>query len=200
MKKILMFLFLGLMSAHVYGQLSNAQIMKIKDDADDGKSLWTKLFEDAYSKQDMSGLPGLRKANEDYLSENISKLSRMYAEGDGRELIVAVKNYLVVEQQFVKDVMKPAESLKPGDETGYNELNMKIADFTKKERSFEIDISNALRSSPEPMVAEPQEADEPEEQPVADDADEDSEEAAPDRREKFPHETYDGKKKKKRRK
>lgn len=205
MKKLLMFLVFGLTTVQLFAQLSNAQIMKIKEDADDGKSLWMKLFEDSYSRKNMSGLSGLRKANEDFLNENVSKLSRMYAEGDGRELVITVKNYLMIERQFVRDVMIPAESLNPEDEEGYNALNKKIADFTQKERPFEIDITNALRSSPEPMIAEPQEADEPEEQLTQDHADDDNdndndEEAMSDKREKFPHEKYnEGKKKKRRR-
>lgn len=181
-----------------FAQLSNAQIMKIKDDADDGKGLWLKLFEDGYTKNDMSGLPALRKTDEAFLNQNISQLSRMYAEGDGRELVLAVKNYLIIEKQFVKDIMIPAESLKPGDNESYNDINKKISDFGMKERSFDIDISNAYRNSPEPLVIQ-QEADNNEQQDTDEEEMKQQEEARPHRKGKLPHETY-GKKSRKKKK
>ncbi len=204
MKKLILFLLFGFISAPLWAQLSNGQIMKIKEDADDGKSLWIKLFDDSYQNKNMSSLPALRNANENFLNEHISILSRMYAEGDGRELIVAVKNYLVIQRQFVKDVMIPAESLNPEDEEGYNALGKKISDFALKERSFDMDITNALRSSREPIRAEPQETDEPEDEPIAREKTQDDEEAddgeeASSQREKLPHERYDEGKKKRRR-
>lgn len=195
----LSFLGLLLLSTTAWGQLSNAQLMKIKEDADDGKSLWIKLFEESRIKNEPSNLTPLRKENESFLRSNISQLSRMYAEGDGRELITAIKNYLVIEQQFVRNVMIPAETLSPTDNEGYEQLNKKISEFTQKERAFEIDIHNALRSSPEPLIendAPDEEANEPETEITS----EPQKEAKPKRKRKLPHEEYEESKSKKRKK
>ncbi|HTN46964.1 MAG TPA: hypothetical protein VL098_11505 [Flavipsychrobacter sp.] len=193
MKNTLMLLGFLLWYMSASAQLSNSQLVKIKEDADDGKTLWIKLFEDSYAKKNMSELPSLRKANEDFLNQNISQLSRLYAEGDGRELVTAVKNYLVIEKQFVKDVMIPAESLKPEDEDGYNTLSRKINEFAQKEKTFEIDVMNAVRTSPEPMNVEPLREDEAEQPELTEEQVKARENAKPRRKEKLPHETYEKK-------
>lgn len=191
---LLSLLLLGLQAT---AQLSNAQIMKIKEDADDGKNLWIKLFEESRTKANKGDLIALRKANEEYLNQNTSQLGRMFAEGDGRELITAVKNYLTIEKQFVKSVMIPAETLSPEDADGYEQLNKKISEFVQKERAFEIDIHNALRSSPEPMNVSESEADD------APDADTDETDAPTEakshskKKQKLPHENYSEKKSRK---
>jgi len=177
-----------------FAQLSNAQVLQLKENADDYKMTWTKLFEDGYNAKDMNRLPAARQTTEAYLTEQISKLGRMSAEGDGRDIVTAVRNYLVIQKQFVKDIMIPAESLQPGDAQTYDELNRKINDFGEKEKTFLIDISNAIRSSPEPEMRyqEPEESDQEE---LSEEEIKKKEEAKPRRKEKLPHELYDKKKK-----
>jgi hypothetical protein len=198
MKKIFALLLSVACGLNCYAQLSNAQIMEIKDNADDGKSLWIKYFEEGFAKNTLTDLSPLRKTNEEFLTGNISKLGRMTAEGDGRELLTAVRNYLVIQKQFVKDVMVPAESLKPGDNDTYEMLSRKISESAEKERSFLIDINNALRLSPDPVAAEAPEPEEPEEQELSEEEIKKREEAKPRHKGKLPHETYnEGKKKRK---
>ena len=191
MKLIITVFVSMLISVGAIAQLSNAQLIAIKDDADDGKALWMKYFEEGYANKNMNELPALRGTFEKFLLDNISRLSRMNAEGDARELLTAVKNYLVIEKQFVKDVMVPAESLKPGDDDTYQMLTRKMNESANKEKAFLIDIDNAIRSSPEPIITEPTEPEEPEHAEVSDKDSEEVKEEKPHRKEKLPHEVYD---------
>jgi hypothetical protein len=198
MKKVFVLISCLFWSLAADAQLSNAQIIKMKTDADDGKGLWIKLFEEGFAKGDMSALPALRKTDENFLNQSISTLSRLYAEGDGRELVLTIKNYLSLEKQFVRSIMIPAESLKPGDNAGYDALNKEISEFAKKERSFDMDITNSVRNSPEPLqVPQESEYEEPEQDAATTATDEN---ITPKKRGRLPHEKAERKSRKKHKK
>lgn len=142
------------------GQLPNSGLLEIKDEADAGRITWTDAFEEGVKLQSFSALPEIRQAVQSNIEQRLVTLRRMYAGGDGRELLTAVTNYLIIQQQFVKNVMVPAESLQPSDQTGIESIRQQINNFSGKEKAFLIDINNALRNAPEPGTALQQEPDE----------------------------------------
>lgn len=186
------------MQNNVFAQLSNSDLLNIKEQADARKLAWSKAFDEGISNKSFATLPALRTATETYIEEQLHLLNRMYASGDARELLSAVSNYLQIQKQFVKDVMIPAETLNPNDEEGINAVNRRIGDFTNKEKMFLIDINNAIRSTPEPIPLVDQEMnqdDEPEQ--LSEEEIKKREEAKPHRKGKLPHESANDREKSK---
>ncbi len=174
---------------NAHAQLSNFALLDIKEESEAGRIAWNKALEDGIEKKNLSALPALRQANENYIDQQLSRLRRMYAEGDGRQLITAVSNYLQIQKQFVKNVMIPSESLNPGDQEGIEDINKRISDYSQKERSFLIDINNAVANSPEPEIKmdEPEEEEENEAEVIK------KQENKPKRKGKLPHEQHNKK-------
>lgn len=169
------------------GQLSNMQLLEIKDQTDAGRITWNDAFEEGITLKNFSSLPDIRHHSSAQIEQGLQTLRGVYASGDGRELLTTVINYLKIQQQFVRDVMIPAEKLNPQDEEGIQEIRRKINSFSGKEKSFLIDINNALRAAaanPVQEAAEDLEEDEfnAEEQLI------EKEKKKPRRKGKLPHE------------
>lgn len=145
-----------LSAAASYAQdYSNQGLIHIKEQSEEGRLDWDKAFDAAVASNNFSALAAIRQANEKYLDDHLSGMRRLYAEGDGRALLSAVNNYLQIERQFVKDVMIPAESLKPNDKDGVAGIYQKITEYSQKEKMFVIDISNAIQTLPPPSAESP---------------------------------------------
>lgn len=191
--------------------MSNNDLMVVKEESEARRLQWNNQFENALKAGNLSILPEARTRFEAFLDQQTLRLRRIMGTGDGRALLTAVTNYLVIQKQYVRDVMKPAEGLQPADAEAIARVQQKIVDFSQKERVFLIEINNALVSSPEPTpvgqpsVNPPDDAEE--EEPQAPErtgrrksartrqtAEADSEEAP--RRRKLPHELADDKKRK----
>ncbi|MBS1588438.1 MAG: hypothetical protein JST52_02370 [Bacteroidetes bacterium] len=184
------FLFIFSFCSHAQ-DLSNKGLMSIIDQSDAQRVNWMKLFDEAIAAKSLTALNPTRIQYESFLDKNLSSIRRLYAEGDGRALLTAVSNYLQIERQFVKDVMAPAESISPANQEDVDKVYKKINDFGQKEKSFLIDINNALAT--EGMEEGNPAAVSKEQELNADDAYEDSkgsiiEERQQKRRGKLPHE------------
>jgi hypothetical protein len=139
---------------------SNKGLMELKELSEAKRMAWMKAFDDAVQSQTFANLPPVRQDNESFLDRHISALRRMYAEGDARGLLNSVANYLQIQRQFVKDVMMPAESLTPSNTVGIENINSKIAAFADKEKTFLVDINNALLLEPNEVPPPPPPTDE----------------------------------------
>ncbi len=139
---VLFFLFLAL---HAGAQdYSNRGLMDIKDQSELLRMNWVKAFEDAIRSHNFAALPALRKENEQYLDKHLAVLGRMYAEGDGRALLTAVRNYMQIERQFVRDAMVSAEAIDGNSQEAIDRVYRKINEFGEKEKMFLVDINNAI--------------------------------------------------------
>lgn len=107
---------------------------------------WVKAFEDAVQSKNFRSLQPVRLENEQFLTQHMNVIRRLYAEGDGRALLSAVNNYMRIEQQFVRDVMTPTENFTANSQADIDKTYRKIEDFGEKEKAFLIDINNALRT------------------------------------------------------
>jgi hypothetical protein len=160
---LICFSFLPVVKGQDY--LSNNDLMGIKEQSEARRYAWNKAFDDGVAKKDFSALPSARQATQSYIDAQITSLRRLYATGDGRELITAVTNYLQIQRQYIKDVMLPAEALTPAQETEVGEIIRKMNDFGGKEKVFLLEINSALANSPEDpqanlQIAEPEESEE----------------------------------------
>jgi len=179
-----------------WAQMSNSEILEIKDRVDAARIMWTEAFEEGVRQKSFSGLASLREPAAQHINNNLLLLRKMYSEGDGRPLLTAVMNYLRIQQQFVSNVMSPAESINPEDTEAIEDIRRQINNFSSKEKSFLIDINNALRSSAEPMPVTYEQDEEEEEMEEL--SAEEKEKAAkerekrkPRRKNKLPHEMMD---------
>jgi len=171
--------------------LSNKGLMNIIDQSEAQRINWLKLFDEGVSAKSLTALNSTRTQYESFLDKNLSSIRRLYSEGDGRALLTAVSNYLQIERQFVKDVMVPAEAISPTNQEDVDKVYKKINDFGQKEKTFLIDINNALAT--EGMEEGNPTAVSKEQELNADDAYEDSkgsviEERKQKRKGKLPHE------------
>lgn len=188
--------FLMLFPITAWAQMSNSEILEIKDRVDAARIMWTEAFEEGVRQKSFSGLASLRGPAAQHINNNLLLLRKMYSEGDGRPLLTAVMNYLRIQQQFVSNVMSPAESINPEDTEAIEDIRRQINNFSSKEKSFLIDINNALRSSAEPMPVTYEQDEEEEEMEEL--SAEEKEKAAkerekrkPRRKNKLPHEMMD---------
>lgn len=169
-------------------QLSNNDILGIKETTDQKLGAWNSAFDQGVEQKSFAALPALRTDFENFLNENISVLSRLYATGDARPLLTAVKNYLQIHKQFVRTIMQQAEATDPANEEAVSNVNRGIGDFAAKTKPFLIDINNALRDSPEPMPQVDQEMNEDEPAPANQEEIKKNQESKPRRKGKLPHE------------
>ncbi len=185
--------------ANAQDAMSNRNLLSLKDGSEAMRQAWSKTLDDAIAKNDFSALTPQRENFEKYLRGNGMKMRRMIGEGDGRPLLTAMNNYFQILNQFVKDVMIPAESLTAEKTDEIQTVERRINEFGQKEKIFLIEINNAIVNSAEPpsrVDPEMNADDEPEDA----DTDEDAkpvkkskkEKAAPrGDRKKLPHEVYD---------
>lgn len=171
-----------------HAQLSNNDILGIKENTDQRLGAWNNAFDQAVEKKNLAGLPTLRVDFEKFINDNLSVLSRLYATGDARPLLTAVRNYLQIHKQFERTTMQQAETIDPANPDDVSKINRGIGDFASKTKPFLIDINNALRDSPEPMPMVDEEMNQDE--PAATNPDEvkKKEDAKPRRKGKLPHE------------
>jgi len=165
---VLLSLFLGCSIKGFSQDYSNRGLMDIRDEAEARRVEWTRAFEEAVQRKSYAGLASPRQSSESFIELQLSQLRRLYGQGDARGLLTAIINYLTIEKQFVKDVMRPAEAIKPEDQETIDKINQKIADFGEKEKPFLIEINNALMSerddiAPQQEVKTPD--NDPEEEP-----------------------------------
>lgn len=216
MKQILMMLLL-LAGLHAGAQeyMSNAHLMAVKEQSEGQRLAWNKLFDEAVATNKFNQLPLARQQYEQYLEQIGQRLRRLLAEGDGRALLTAVNNYVTIQKQFARDIMRPAEEVTAEKTEDIARINQKITEFSQKERVFLIEIDNAIVSSPEPPppVDPAMNVDDSEEEEAAEDSgkkksrrNERSENSRPKRektrsddsnRKKLPHEIADEKPKRK---
>jgi hypothetical protein len=128
---------------------SNRGLMELKEISENKRMAWVAAYEDAVQTKTFSALPPIRQDDERFLDKNVSALRRMYAAGDARGLLNSVANYLQIQRQFVKDVMIPAEALTPANTEGIQKVYDKISAFAEKEKTFLVDINNALLLEPD---------------------------------------------------
>ena len=166
-------LFIALLSACAStGQdYSNRGLMELKEISEHKRMAWVTAYDDAVQTKSFSALTPIRQDDETFLDRNISALRRMYAEGDARGLLNSVANYLQIQRQFVKDVMVPAEGLTAANTEGMQKVYDKISAFAEKEKTFLVDINNALLLEPDEAPPAP-----PSQNETADEEEEEMEE------------------------
>lgn len=182
-------LFVSILATNmVKAQLSNNDLLGIKETTDQRLGAWNNAFDEGVAKKSLATLPTLRGDFEKFLNENISVLSRLYASGDARPLLTAVKNYLQIHKQFVRTTMQQAEATDPTNPDEVSKINRGIGDFASKTKPFLIDINNALRDSPEPMPQVDEEMTQDEPTPTNPEEVKKKQETKPRRKGKLPHE------------
>jgi len=121
--------------------------MEIKEQSENGRMAWIRSFEEAVPEKKFNALAPQRKAYEQYLQTHLTNMRRLVAQGDARELLTAVNNYLQIQMQYARSVMETAEALDGNNPEAIAKIQEQTNEFSKKEKIFLLEINNALATS-----------------------------------------------------
>lgn len=126
---------------------TNRGLLQIKELSEKARLDWNKSFDDGIQNKNLAALKTQRQMLELFLDQQLANMKQLMAQGDERALLTTIANYFQIEKQYVKNVMIPAESIKPTDAEAVARVNQQMIDFGQKEKYFLLEINNALATS-----------------------------------------------------
>lgn len=135
---------------------TNRGLLQIKEQSEMARLNWNKAFDEAVQNKNLASLMPQRLQLERFLDMHIANMKQIMAQGDERGLLTTIANYLQIEKQYLKNVMVPAEAVKPTDAEAIARVNQQTVEFGQKEKFFLLEINNAIATSGEDDIPPPQ--------------------------------------------
>ncbi len=156
MRRLLLPLLLFAFSFSNAQDYTNRGLLQIKEQSETARLNWNKAFDEAVQNKNLALLIPQRHLLERFLDMHIANMKQIMAQGDERGLLTTIANYLQIEKQYLKNVMVPAEAVKPTDAEAIARVNQQTIEFGQKEKFFLLEINNAIATSGEDDIPPPQ--------------------------------------------